>query len=220
MTLTIYGVARSRAARVMWACLELGVPFEHVPVIQARRLADPNAADAPLNTRSPDYLAINPAGQIPAVDDDGLILTESLAIPYVLSRKHGGPLAPATLQEEGQMLNWILWAATQCEDHGVTIILHLLDYPADKRDLTAVARAIAALRPRLAQLDAALQAGGGHLVGGRFTVADLTVAEVLRYAQPAKELFEPVPAVAAWLMACQSRPAFKAMQALRAAEPE
>lgn len=77
--LTIYGVYRSRASRNYWMAGELGLPFRSVPVVQARRVADPLAADAPLNTKSPGFLAINPMGLIPAIEDDGLVLTESLA---------------------------------------------------------------------------------------------------------------------------------------------
>lgn len=219
MTLTLYGVARSRAARVMWTCLELDVPYEHVPVIQARRLADPMAPDAPMNTRTPAYLAINPAGQIPAAVLDGVVLTESLAICLALARKHGGPLAPKDLAEEALTLNWMLWAATQCEAPAVVIVLNVADAGDGSGDRAAVAAAKMALRPRLEQLDAALAASGGWLVGGRFTIADLIVAEVTRYAQPAPDLFEGLPALQAWLGACQGRPAFQAMWALRMAEP-
>ncbi|RVK86549.1 glutathione S-transferase, partial [Sinorhizobium meliloti] len=89
--LTIYGVYRSRASRNYWMAGELGLPFRSVPVVQARRVADPLAADAPLNTKSPGFLAINPMGLIPAIEDDGLVLTESLANNLYLARKHGGP---------------------------------------------------------------------------------------------------------------------------------
>ena len=67
-------------------------------------------------------------------------------------------------------------------------------------------------------LDKAL-ATTGFIVGGRFTVADLNTAEVVRYALAAPELFEAAPRVKAWLAACQSRPAFKAMWAKRDTEP-
>lgn len=45
--LTIYGVTRSRASRIIWLCHEIGIPFKQVPVIQAYRLSDPDAPDAP-----------------------------------------------------------------------------------------------------------------------------------------------------------------------------
>jgi glutathione S-transferase len=62
-------------------------------------------------------------------------------------------------------------------------------------------------------------AASGHVVGGRFTVADINTAEVFRYAMPAPELFEAAPRVKAWLAACHARPAFKAMMATREKEP-
>jgi glutathione S-transferase len=66
MTLTIYGVARSRTSRVLWMAHELGISYEHVPVIQARRLANPADSDARLNTTSPAFLEINPTARSPA----------------------------------------------------------------------------------------------------------------------------------------------------------
>ena len=104
--LTIYGVYRSRASRNYWMVRELGIPFRSVPVIQARRLADPSAADAPLNTQSPEFLAVNPTGLIPCIDDGGFVMTESLAINLYLARKHGGPLAGQTITEEAEMLQF------------------------------------------------------------------------------------------------------------------
>jgi glutathione S-transferase len=74
------------------------------------------------------------------------------------------------------------------------------------------------LRAPFAVLDKAL-AASGYIVGGRFTVADINTAEVVRYAMAAPELFEAAPRVKAWLAACQARPAFKAMWAKRDAEP-
>jgi glutathione S-transferase len=64
-----------------------------------------------------------------------------------------------------------------------------------------------------------LAEGGGHLVGSRFTVADLNTAEVIRYAQAAPELLAEYPRVGTWLKGCQARPAFKAMMEARNAEP-
>jgi glutathione S-transferase len=216
--LKIYGVYRSRATRNIWLCGEMGIPFESVPVVQANRLADPLAPDAPLNTKSPAFVAINPAAAIPAIEDDGLVLAESLAINLYLARKHGGPLAPASLAEEGLMAQWTLWAATMVEPHSINILYHRVAKPLAERDPKIVDDAIAALRGPMALLDAAL-AKSGFVVGGRFTVADINVAEVARYAMAAPELFEAAPNVKAWLAACHARPAFKAMMAKRELEP-
>ena len=98
--LTIYGVHRSRASRAIWLANELGLAFKHVPVVQRYRLSEETAISA-LNTRSPDFLKVNPNGHIPVIEDDGLVLSESLAINLYLAKKHGGPLAPANVAEDG-----------------------------------------------------------------------------------------------------------------------
>ena len=123
--LTIYGVYRSRASRNYWMAGELGIPFVSVPVIQGYRLDDPTAAGAPLNTLSPEFLQVNPAGLIPYIDDGGFVMNESLAINLYLARKHGGPLAGRTVTEEAEMLQWTMWAATEVEPHAVKIVLTL-----------------------------------------------------------------------------------------------
>lgn len=216
--LKIYGIYRSRASRTLWLAGELGIPFEHVPVIQASRLANPDAVDARFHTRSAEFLKINPSGRIPVIVDDGLVLCESLAINLYLARKHGGPLAPADVREEGQAAMWSLWAATAAEANALNVLYHMAAKPPAERDSRLAAESVAALRAPFAVLDGAL-APTGYLMGGRFTVADLNVAEVIRYAMPARELFEANPNVARWLAACHARPAFKEMMAKRDAEP-
>ena len=216
LMLTIYGVYRSRASRNYWLAGELGIPFKSEPVIQAYRLADPNAADAPRHTRSAEFLKINPNGHIPSMDDDGLRLHESLAINLYLARKHGGPLAPADLAEDGLMTMWSLWAANELETSALQVLTHRAG-KAELRDPGLAQAAIEALKQPFAVLDQALATG--FLVGGRFTVADLNVAEVVRYAMAAPELFSAAPNVKAWLEACHARPAFKAMMAKREQEP-
>ena len=218
MGLRIYGVLRSRATRPVWLARELGLSFERVPVIQAYRLERPDAPDAPLNTASPAFRAVNPNGLVPTIDDDGFVLHESLAITLYLACKHGGPLAPRDAREIGLVTMWSLWAATRCEPHALTVLQR---YPASAKDHdpAAARAAVDALREPFGVLDAALRDGGGFAVGRRFTVADINLAEVFRYAQPAAELFDANPNVQRWLAACQARPAFREMMVERGAEP-
>ena len=215
MGLNFYGVMRSRVTRPVWLAKELGLAYQLVPVIQVYRLPDPNAPGAPLHTASPEFLKINPAAQVPTMDDDGFILHESLAISLYLARKHGGPLAPRDMQEEAKMVQWSLWAATSAEPKTIQILYN--SGPAG--DLALRQEAIDGLHRHFAALDTALATGGGHLVGGRFTVADINVAEIIRYAQPATSLIDAYPNVKTWITACQSRPAFKQMMAERDLEP-
>ncbi|MBY4607884.1 glutathione S-transferase family protein [Rhizobium sp. 9T] len=217
--LTIYGVYRSRASRVYWMAHELGLEFRSVPVLQARRLAEPLSEEAPLNTHSPDFAAVNPMAQIPSIRDGDLVMHESLAINLYLARKHGGPLAGQTVEEDGLLAMWTIWAASQVEPHSVKIVLTYdngLENSAEGKE--TIAAACYGLRRPLAALESQLS-DRQWIVGDRFTVADLNIAEVLRYAQSKAELLDAHPNTKAWIERCQSRPAYKAMQAARSREP-
>lgn len=218
--ITIYGVLRSRASRNVWLLNELGVPYEVKPVMQAYRLLNRPPGIPPLNTRSPEFLRLNRLGQIPVMKDGELVLTESLAINLYLARKYGVDrgIGPASVEEEGQMAMWTLRAAKEFEDRTLDILQHRLSLPEEERDANVAANAEAVLRDRFPIIDAALERNG-WLVGDRFTVADINVAEVLRYALPAKSLFDDNPNIKAWIEACHARPAFQQMWAAREAEP-
>jgi glutathione S-transferase len=82
--ITVYGAFPTRSFRVMWALEELGVPYRvHLVDLRQRQ------ADA-------DFMAHNPAGFLPAIDDDGVVMVDSVAIIEYLIARHGkGKLAPA-----------------------------------------------------------------------------------------------------------------------------
>ena len=170
-----------------------------------------------MNTRSPAFLALSPAGAIPVIEDDGLVLSESLACTLHLARKHGGDLAPRDAAEEALMLQWSFYAATAIEPDALTIMMLHTGREQSGEDATLIADAAERLVRPMKVLEDHL-ATHGHLVGGRFTVADLNVAEIVRYAEGYGELMSQFPAVQAWLTACHDRPAFQKMWEARAAE--
>lgn len=195
MTLKLYGIAASRAARGLWLLKEMGVPFEHVSQTYKGGA-----------THAPEFLKINPNGHIPVLDDDGIVVWESMAINLYLARKIGGPLAAANLAEEAQILRWTFWAVTECEKDALTVLMHRVGMPADQRDESLAARAEKALAKPWGVLEGHL-AGSQFLAGDRFTVADVNVASVLGWAQASSTLMQDHPRVAAWLKACMARPA-------------
>ena len=215
--LKIYGCYRSRATRPLWLVEELGLPFEHIPVVQARRVAEPKAANAQINTQSDAFLALNPMGAIPSIDDDGVVIHESLAIDLYLAKKYGGELGPKDLVEDALMIQWSLFAATEIEATALKISSASLATPSPEVTETIEA----ASKARVRSFDALEKylTGKTWPVGERFTVADINVAEIVRYAQPHAPLFDSRPALKAWLERAQARPAFKAMWAKRLAEP-
>src|SRR5499433_1692213 len=144
--LRIYGVARTRAFRVLWIAKELELDYEHMPL-------EIGAAGA----GKPEYLAINPNGRLPAIDDGGFVLWESLAITLYLAKKHStGKLYPATLEGEAKVWQWSLWAVQEV-DRGVNIwSLHAVRLPPEDRDPLRLAEALKVIAKPFAVLDAAL----------------------------------------------------------------
>ena len=187
-------------------------------MIQVNRVADPTAADAPLHTKSPEFLKVNPNGHVPCIDDDGLILCESMAINLYLAKKHGGPLAPATVVEDAQMTQWSFWAACEMDPNVIVSLYNRIMKPVAERDPKAAEVAEEALKGPLKVLNGAV-GPSKYLVGGRFTVADINVGEVVRTMTTcAPQLLDDAPNVKAWLAACQDRAPFKAMIEKRNAE--
>ena len=218
--LTIYGVTRSRASRIIWLCHEIGIPFRQVPVIQAYRVADPDAADAPLNTRSPAFLKISPQGAIPVIQDGELVMSESLACTLYLARRYGPPFGPADAAEDALMSQWAFYGCTSIENDALTILfLQKPGHAQSGADQAAIAHAAERLVRPFRVLEDHL-AQNGHMVGRRFTVADINMAEIVRYAQALGELIDQFPALRSWRADCQARPAFQKMWKERLAEPE
>lgn len=194
--LTIYGVPRSRTFRPLWTAHELNIPYTLHEVDQRKG-----------EQKDPAFLAINPNGHVPAMKDGDLVMWESLAMDLYLAKKHGGPLAPKTVEEDGLMTMWSLWAVTEVEAHALQILYNRVLKPEGERDESRAVECVAILRKPTAILEDTLKKNGGFLVGGRFTVADLNVAAVYSYAKPAPELFADAPHVLAWLDGALARPA-------------
>jgi glutathione S-transferase len=205
MTVKIYGVARSRAFRTLWMAEELGLDYERVRL---------DFADG--GTRRPEFLAINPNGHIPAIDDAGFRLWESMAINLYLAKKYSagpGGLYPPRLEDEARAWQWSFWGMTEVERPALTALLNRIG-PEDRRDAAAADAAERALGAPLAVLDAAVSASR-YLIGERFTVADLNVASILTWARQARVDLSGFARAEAWLKACHDRPAAQAARAMQ-----
>jgi glutathione S-transferase len=203
MALKIYGVARSRAFRTLWMAGELNIPYELIKV---------DFADG--GTRRPEYLAINPNGHVPAIDDDGFRLWESMAINLYLAKKYGsGGLYPQSLTDEARVWQWSFWGMTEVERPALTVLLNRIG-PEDRRDAAAANEAEHTLAAPLAVLDRVF-ADTPYLLGGHFTVADLNVASILAWARQARVDLAPFPHTEAWLKRCHDRPAAQAARQMQ-----
>lgn len=202
--LKIYGIAKSRAFRTMWIAHEVGIAYDQIQT---------NWADQ--TSKTPEFLKINPMGQVPAIEDDGLALSESMAINLYLAKKYGkNGLYPANLQDEGRCWQWTLFAATSVERSMGLVSYNRYGLAPEKRSEAVAIENLEALKRPLAVLDAAL-AKSPYLLGQSFTVADLNVSSVFFGLWMNKHDFSATPNIAAWLNRCFERPAFVAARKLR-----
>ena len=216
MTLKIYGIGPSRAARPIWTALELGVPFDLI--------STPYAGGA---TRTPEFLAVNPNGHIPVLIDEraegAITVWESMACALYIARVHGKAdgqtVAPATPREEAEALRWSFWTVSELEADALTVLMHRMAMPEDQRKPELADKAESRLKVPLAVLEKHLQAqhakGEAYLAANRFTVADVCVASVASWVRPAAALLAQYPAVSSWLKVCLDRPAQAQARAMK-----
>lgn len=210
MSVTIYGIPASRAVRPLWAATELGITFRHVAL--------PYQGGA---TRTPEFLAINPNGHVPAVVDarpeGDVVLWESMACALYIARHHGpadgASISPATPKEDAEALRWSFWTMTETEADALTVLMHRHAMPEERRkpELADAAERRLAVPFRVIEQHLSRQqaAGMAHLAAQRFTVADLCVASVLNWARPSTRLMDAHPLTQAWLVRCMARPAYR-----------
>jgi glutathione S-transferase len=206
--LKVYGFGRvnegargkTRDLRVLWMLEEIGLPYEIVGMDHPNHDLDSLA-----------FRAVNPFGQIPAIDDDGVVVTESGAILLYLARKTG-KLIPADLAGEAQVLRWSFTALTTIE---VPVLsLWFVDLMGGKGSKPS-----GALHDwsgmRLKQLDGWLESRK-YIATDDFTVADILMTHVLD-AGTRDEMLKPHANILAYRARCTERPAWqKTLEAYRA----
>lgn len=190
----LYEFPPTRSLRVRWVLQELEVPFES-EVVNLR------AGEH----RTPEFLALNPAGKLPVLVDGDLVLTESVAIVLYLAARHPEKgLLPTDLRERAQVDRWLLFTATELEQPLWRIAHHSFLYPKDRRlpeEVQLAREDFLAIVPVLAQhLE-----GREYLVGDRFTVADVVAAYTLDWANEVR-LLEGYPDLVRWMERQYERP--------------
>ena len=193
--IVLYGSPHNRGFRALWMLEELGLPYENIEL--AARQGE---------TRTAEFLAINPNGHVPTLVDGDMVVWESMAINLYLAKKYGGGLAPRDLREEAAVMQWSFWVMTEVEENLLNYGMHTLFLPEAERNAGFAQAAAEKLEAALAVLDDVLD-GTAHLVGDRFSVADLNVASVLSWVSLVQLDIAKHANVQRWLSACLARPA-------------
>jgi glutathione S-transferase len=198
--LKVYGFSRvnkvahgnTRDLRVLWALEEMGLPYE---------VAGMDHPNHDLDT--PAYRALNPFGQIPAIDDDGVVVTESGAILLYLARK-SGKLMPRDLAGEAQVLRWSVAALNTIEVPVLTLwFVNMMGGKGSKPSEALHGWS----EQRLSQLDGWL-AKRTFVATDEFTVADILMTHVLGGGTD-QNLLESHANIVAYRKRCMDRPAWK-----------
>ncbi len=185
MTLRIYGDTKSgNCLKVKWTAERLALPFDWVEVDILRS-----------RSRTPEFLAMNPAGQVPAVIlDDGRALAQSNAI--MLHLAEGSALIPTDAFERAKMYEWLFWEQYSHEPYVAVARFQVayLGKPVSELDARLVERGGAALARLETQLTTT-----PYLVGERLTLADIALVAYTRVAHEGGFDLSLYPAVKAWV---------------------
>jgi len=200
MTVKLYGISGSRALRSIWAIEEVGIDYEHVPT---HFIGD---------SKTPEFMAVNPNGRIPALQDGDLTLFESMAINLYLAKKYGGVLYPSGPGAEAMCWQWSVWGISEIEPLQMEIVGQKFFTPKEKRNPKAIARAEKGLVRPLDVLNTTL-ADREWLVGDAFGVADLNVAGVMLLFELIEFDTTPWQYVSRWITQCYERPALASARA-------
>ncbi|HLY36838.1 MAG TPA: glutathione S-transferase family protein [Candidatus Binatia bacterium] len=182
----------ARDLRVRWALEEAGFPYEE-------RLIGPE------DQGSETYRRLQPFGQVPAYEENGLVLFESGAIVLHVAERSAA-LMPSDPERRARVTAW-MFAALNTMEPAIQQLAELdLFYAEEEWAKQRRPAAVERVEARLATLAGCLD-GREHLAGA-FTAADVLMTSVLRIVRHT-DLVARVPVLEAYRLRCEARPAFQ-----------
>ncbi|KAJ3172525.1 hypothetical protein HDU88_005853 [Geranomyces variabilis] len=194
MTLTFYFAPYSTAGCTQAVLAELDIPHE----VKTLKLG----ADG--DTKSAEFLAINPNGTVPTIVHDGTPIFESAAIAIYLGETFGvdkGLFPAAGTPQRGVAIQWIVWANTVLAAGAVNMMI-----PASKE------RGAESVNKALRILDAVF-GKNEYLVGKEYTLADAHLSAIIHWVKMLQVDFSPFPNVEKWVGRLDARPALCKLRA-------
>jgi glutathione S-transferase len=194
----LYWAPRSRSFSALWLMEEAGQPYERV-------LTDITSGAQ----KTPEYLAINPMGKVPALQDGNATMAEAAAIcAYVAERYPQAKLAPALGDPaRAKYLYWLFFAPSCIEPAMVQV--------ATKIEMSSVSAGWGDAQRVFDVLDKALEKGP-WILGGNFSAADIAIGSGLNFAVRLFKMVPSRPSFDAYIARCIARPAFQRAEKLAA----
>jgi len=162
--LRICGYAASiNVRKVLWTCTELGLPFEREDWAGPFR-----------PTSDPAFLALNPVGMVPVIEDDGALIWESNTIIRYLAASRGRhDLLPADPCRRARVEMWMDWQASDFNNSWRVAFQGLVRKSPDHQDPSAIERSLASFNRMVGIVDAELAKAGSYICGSQFSLADI-----------------------------------------------
>lgn len=182
-----------RDLRVRWALEEAGLPYE------ARLLEQGDQ-------NKPDYLALQPFGQVPILEEDGLVLFESGAIVLHIGER-SETLLPKEAGARARAVQWLIAALNSIEPSIMNIALIDIFYSNEEWARLRRPGAVEFAQRRLSALSKSL-GDKPYLDGDRFSAGDLMMTTVLRMLRHT-DIVTSEKRLATYIECCTARPAFK-----------
>lgn len=199
----LYFAPNTRAVRTAWLLNELGQAYE----LERFTLGDKAM-------RAPEYLAINPNGRVPVLEDGGVRISESTAIAqYLVARYGDGRFAPAPDDPNFPVyLQWLHYGEGMLMGPMGNYVVETILLPPDRRSDEHAKRAQKLLGRLLVAVDQHLD-GRDYLAGG-FSAADTITGHAVLMSGRMGINLTPTPNLAAYVARLQARPALQEALAL------
>lgn len=198
--LTVWGRRSSfNVQKVLWLIGELGIPYKHIPAGGTFGVRD-----------TPEFLAMNPHGRVPMIDDGGTVVWESHSILRYLAARYGRP--DFWDEDPGRRSNadrWMDWSQTSLQPAFLTgVFWGFYRTPPELQDRTSIETSIGLCSQYFRLLDQVLS-DRPFLAGDSLTLADIPAGTNLyRYFE--LEIEKPhVPNVEAWYERIKHRAAYR-----------
>lgn len=183
--------------KAYWALLESGAPFVRI---------DAGGDFGGLD--DPDFLARNPNGRIPVIDDEGFILWESQAIIRYLAEQYAPHLYGESVQDRARINQWMDWSHNTLQPALLDLFWAAVRMPKEKQSASFIAGATDRTIAAMTLLDRYM-ADKPYMAGDAFTIADIPAGTHLYRYFEMEGLDRPnLPNITAWYTRLRQRPAF------------
>jgi glutathione S-transferase len=195
MSLTFYFAPQSTASITTLVLEELGIPCERVKLDFSKK-----------ETKTPEFLKVNPNGRVPAIVHHGVAIWESAAITIYLGETfgHEKKLWP-TGAHRGEAMKWVVWTNVSLGEAVYRWAFNTQWAPEERRNAKAAEAATADIAALLRTLDGALE--GKQFLVGDYTLADAHVSSFIDWLRHMQIDMAGLAHLDAWSKRCAARPA-------------